>query len=126
LIVDREKSKGQLISEIEALRQQVATLESSVEQLVQEKETASVSRDKLNDLIQQLPIGVQIFDTEGLCVDVNEAYMRTLGIIQREQLVGRYNLLKDDLARRVGTQAAGREALAGRVIHLYSYSECGR
>ena len=118
MIVDREKSKGQLISEIEALRQQVATLESSVEQLVQEKETASVSRDKLNDLIQQLPIGVQIFDTEGLCVDVNEAYMRTLGIIQREQLVGRYNLLKDDLARRVGTQAAGREALAGRVIHL--------
>jgi PAS domain S-box-containing protein len=118
LIVDREKSKEQLIREVETLRQQVATLESSVKQLAQEKKTTAVSRDNLNYLIQQLPIGVQIFDTEGLCVDVNEAYMRIMGIFQREQLVGRYNLFMDDLARRVGTQAAGQEALAGRVVHL--------
>ncbi len=118
MIVDREKSKEQLVKEVEELRRQVGVLKISEAQLRQEKEAATVARDNLHKLIQQLPIGVQIFDANGLCLDVNVAYMRIFGVQQREQLVGHYNLLTDELADRIGLQTAAHKALAGQATHL--------
>ena len=118
MIVDREKSKEQLIKEVEELRRQVGALKASEEQLRQQKEAATVARDNLRELTQQLPIGVQVFDANGLCVDVNEAYMHIFGVRQREQLVDHYNLLTDQLADRIGLQSAAHKALVGQVTHL--------
>jgi PAS domain S-box-containing protein len=118
LIVDREKSKEQLIKEVEELYRQIGALKVSEEQLRQEKEAAIVARDNLRKLTQQLPIGVQIFDANGLCVDVNEAYMHIFGVRQREQLVDHYNILTDQLADRIGLQSAAHKALVGQVTHL--------
>jgi signal transduction histidine kinase/ActR/RegA family two-component response regulator len=79
---------------------------------------AVISRDTLQRLIQQLPIGVNIFDPNGLCIDINEALMRIFDIKDREDRVGRFNLFEDPLSEAVGAQAAGRRALAGEVVHL--------
>jgi two-component system, cell cycle sensor histidine kinase and response regulator CckA len=79
---------------------------------------ANVAHDTLRRLIQQLPIGVQIFDTSGLCVDANQAHMRIFGIKHRDQVVGKFNLFEDRLAEVVGTGAAGRKALSGQTVHL--------
>ena len=118
MIFDREKSKEQLLEEVEELRRQIAAFKASEKQLRQEREDLVVSGDNLRKLIQQLPIGVQIFDADGRCIDVNEAHMQILGVKQREQLVGQYNLLTDEMAERIGLQTAARQALAGHVTHL--------
>jgi len=89
-----------------------------VTELKQARENLIVSRDALRRLIQQLPIGVQVFDPAGLCLDVNQAHLRIFGVERPDQLIGRYNLFADPLAAQVGTQAAGRQALAGRIVHL--------
>ncbi len=115
---DPETSKLQLTKLVEELRHQVTALESSVSGLQEERQIIERGRDNLRKLIEQLPIGVQIFDPSGLCVDVNDALLRILGVKQRDQLIGHYNLFTDELAERVGTRAAGYEALAGRVVHL--------
>ena len=118
MIADPDISKQQLTELVEELNQRVAVLEASLSQLRHEQQVTESERDNLHKLIEQLPIGVQIFDSSGLCVDVNSALLRILGVRQRDQLIGHHNLLTDKLAQQVGTQAAGYEALAGRVVHL--------
>ncbi len=118
MILDPDTSKQQLTKLVEELSQQVTALEISLGRLQKEQQTIESQRDNLRKLIEQLPIGVQIFDPSGLCVDVNNALLRILGVGQRDQLIGRHNLLTDKLAEQVGTQAAGYEALAGRVVRL--------
>src|SRR5262249_36059429 len=76
------------------------------------------SRDTLQRLIQQTPVGIQVFDASGLCIDVNRAHLEIFGITERESLVGRYNILSDPLAEWVGTKAAVHRVLAGEVVNL--------
>jgi PAS domain S-box-containing protein len=76
------------------------------------------SRDTLRRLIQQIPIGIQVFDATGLCTDVNQAHLDIFGVPSRDQLVGRYNLFDDPMAASVGTSAGARRALAGEIVQL--------
>lgn len=87
------------------------------EQKLAQNATA-VSRDTLQRLIQQIPVGIQIFDTHGICLDVNDAHMRIFGIESPDQVVGKFNLFEDETAKQVGTQAAGKKALQGQIVHL--------
>ena len=48
--------------------------------LKQVQDAVIVSRDKLQRLIHQLPIGVQIFDTGGTCIAVNQALLNILAL----------------------------------------------
>ncbi len=89
-----------------------------VTELKEAKDAIAISRDTLQSLIQQLPIGVQVFDTQGQCIDVNKAHMRIFGVDKPEQLIGRYNLFIDPMAEQVGTQEAFRHVLTGHVVHL--------
>jgi len=75
-------------------------------------------RNNLSAVIQQLPVGIQIFDADGLCVDVNKVHMHLFGIESREQVVGVYNIFQDPLAEAVGTAEAARRALAGQGVTL--------
>jgi PAS domain S-box-containing protein len=76
------------------------------------------SRDVLRRLIQQIPIGIQVFDASGLCTDVNQSHLDIFGVAHREQLIGRYNIFADPMAERVGTAAGAKRALAGEIVHL--------
>ena len=118
MILDNEISREQLLEQVEELRRRVAALEAGARRFKHEQEAAVAERDNLHKVVQQLPIGVQIFDTTGLCVEVNEAHLHIFGVKDRDQIIGQYNLLTDHLAKRVGTQAAGRKALTGRVVQL--------
>lgn len=77
-----------------------------------------VSRNSLQRLITQLPIGIQIFDTSGLCTDVNQTHLDIFSITDRTQLVGRYNIFNDPLAVMTGTQQAAQRALTGETVYL--------
>ncbi|MEP7286210.1 MAG: ATP-binding protein [Chloroflexota bacterium] len=76
------------------------------------------SHDVLQNLIQQTPIGIQMFDANGLCVEVNQAHLDIFGVTRREQLVQRYNIFADPLAAWAGTSAAAQRVLAGETVYL--------
>lgn len=82
------------------------------------QDAVTVSRGILERLIQQLPIGVQIFDTSGVCISVNKAQMQIFGLDTPEQVVGHFNLFEDTLARETGIQAAAEKARQGLTTHL--------
>ncbi len=75
------------------------------------------SRDALDRVLQQLPIGIQVFDTNGLCTDVNHTHCQIFNI-QADKLIGKYNILADPLAEKSGTAAGARRALQGEMVDL--------
>ncbi|HLA44405.1 MAG TPA: PAS domain S-box protein, partial [Aggregatilineales bacterium] len=77
----------------------------------------SASREALQRLIEQLPIGIQVFDRTGLCTNVNQAHLEIFGT-DRESLVNTYNVLKDPLAEKHGTREAAMRALMGETVSL--------
>jgi PAS domain S-box-containing protein len=78
----------------------------------------AASRDALQRLIQQTPVGIQVFASDGTCTDVNPAHMAIFGIEDRAQLVGKYNIFQDPLAEAAGTADAARRALRGEIVAL--------
>jgi|GEM_PF-2766285 len=108
---DEAKTKTQLITELGTMRRRVSELEALI------VEQAPI-REQLQHLIEQLPIGVQIFDTSGQCIDANEAQLRIFGLRQSEQIIGKHNLFTDPMAEKTGAQAAGRRVLAGEIVRL--------
>src|SRR5690606_32167619 len=70
--------------------------------LIQSNRLLSESRTALARLIQQTPLGIQVFDCTGLCIDCNEAHLELFGLNSRDELVGNYNILNDPLASKMG------------------------
>jgi len=81
-----------------------------------EKELAA-SRDSMQCLIQQLPVGIQVFDAQGLCTNVNQKHLELFGI-ERADLVGKYNIFEDTLAEQMRTKQAAQRALQGEAVAL--------
>ncbi len=77
----------------------------------------ALAHGTLHRLIQQLPIGIQVFNPDGLCTDLNSAHLEIFGV-SREQIVGCYDIFADPLSEQVGTADGLRRALAGEVIKL--------
>ena len=76
------------------------------------------SRNALRNIIEQLPIGIQIFDQHGTCTGVNQAHLDIFGVDDASQLVNTYNIFEDDLAEMLGTRAAAERALQGEVVRV--------
>lgn len=76
------------------------------------------SRDMLQRTIQQMPIGIQVFDPDGICTDVNQTHLEIFGIPSREAVVGKFNIRHDALARQIGTLDGFERALANQVVHI--------
>ena len=77
----------------------------------------AASRDAIHGMVQQIPVGIQVFDPNGVCVDVNEAHLTIFGVTRR-QLVRNYNIFMDPMAQKTGTQAAARRVLNGETVQL--------
>lgn len=75
------------------------------------------SQQALRRLIHQSPVGVQVFDTHGRCVDANQAHLDIFGV-STEQIINKYNIFEDPLAELVGTQEGMLRALNGEVVEL--------
>jgi PAS domain S-box-containing protein len=77
-----------------------------------------VAYDTFERLIHQIPIGIQIFDSTGQCVDVNQAHLDLFGVGSRDQVVHQFNILEDETAAQVGTLYGFHRALTGAIVHL--------
>lgn len=79
------------------------------------------SRDAWHRLIQQTPIGIQIFDPSGYCTEMNEAFLEIYNVT-RQQIIGVFNIFRDPLAKKIGTASAARLALRGETVELENVS----
>lgn len=95
----------------------LAVYAQDITERIQHEAALTAAHDALRRLIAQLPVGVQLFDTNGNCTEVNAALLRVFGTTQANLIDG-YNILEDPLAEAVGTASAFRRALAGETVHL--------
>jgi PAS domain S-box-containing protein len=89
--------------------------QETVRQTHQQLEMAYAMQHRL---IEQTPVGIQVFDTNGICTDVNQAQLDIFGVSNRDQLIGKFNIFADAMAASVGTQQGLRRALNGETVHL--------
>ncbi|MGB7339440.1 MAG: PAS domain S-box protein, partial [Phototrophicaceae bacterium] len=73
------------------------------------------SQGMLQRLIQQIPIGIQVFDKSALCIDANQAHLEIFGKSYGE-IVGQYNIFNDKLATKTATAHAAKLALQGDTV----------
>jgi PAS domain S-box-containing protein len=97
------------------LFQDMQRVKSSV-QLV--NKTLAASKDAVHALVRQIPVGIQVFDPDGLCVDINETCLELFGATDRRHFLRKYNILSDSLAAQIGTQTAVAQVLQGDTIKL--------
>lgn len=129
---DTDLTREQLLQELATAQETIALLEQTVQSLTKTKQSPARSAETnvkplpspalvyriLYRLIQQLPIGIQIFNIDGLCIDVNNAYLSTFKINSRNSLVGKYNLFTDPAAQNNGISQCGQQALQGNVVQI--------
>jgi PAS domain-containing protein/two-component sensor histidine kinase len=70
----------------------------------------------LNNIIDHLPIGLQIFDDQGYSLKMNEAQSRLLGLKNREEGIGTFNALRDSVNAHIGMDKLFRKAFNGEII----------
>lgn len=75
------------------------------------------SETSLQRLIQQIPMGIQVFDKNGLCIDANQSHLDIFGT-SYDAIVGKYNIFKDDLAQDTTTVHGARLALQGDTVSI--------
>ncbi|MEO8608620.1 MAG: PAS domain S-box protein [Chloroflexota bacterium] len=110
--------ENQKIINVVALNRDITERKWIEENLRQTNLRLEASRDTLRRLIQQMPIGIQEFDTSGLCTSINETHMAIFGLANPEQVIGKFNILADRMAQKVGTQEGYKRALAGEIAHV--------
>ncbi len=125
---DMELSREQLLQELAVAQQTIAMLEQTIQSLSDQSSalpphsssppSPAVVFRTLSRLIQQLPIGIQIFNVDGLCIDVNEAHQQIFGVSSRDDIVGRGNLFTNPDSQKYGIGQCGQRALQGEVVQL--------
>ncbi len=79
------------------------------------EEALRESEEKFRHLVEQSPFSIQIFNTDGYLDQVNEAFMNLWGVTEEmlPELLGKYNVLEDEEAQRLGISKDIRRAFKG-------------
>jgi two-component system, cell cycle sensor histidine kinase and response regulator CckA len=80
------------------------------------------SRDFFNRLIDQTPMGVIVFDAKGNAVDVNEAWMRLFGAVNKNVVIGRLNLFSSPFLQSEDIRKLISSAYAGQIVDTPSFT----
>ena len=88
---DKDKTEGQLIRELEELRQKVAYLETCLDQRKHAEEALQKSESKYRFLYQESPSMSLIIGKEGFLKDANKAALETLGY-SHDEVVAKHAL----------------------------------
>jgi PAS domain S-box-containing protein len=91
---DQYKTKKQLIEELEVLRNQLVRLKKAETNRKRAEEDLKVREDFLQKVIEQTPNAIWISDEHGTVIRMNQA-LRDLLKITDEEIIGKYNVLRD-------------------------------
>ena len=73
------------------------------------------SEEQYRQLMQELPVGVEVFKPDGTLVAVNKSW-ENIWNVQAEAVVGRYNPLKNEAFREMGLMSFIEQAFAGEQV----------
>lgn len=91
---DDNKSREQLQGEVEALRQKLAQFEQAAAQQSRVEDALWQSEQRYITLVEQAPMGVQVFEMDGTLLQVNSTWERMWGV-SAEHVVKIHNALHD-------------------------------
>lgn len=99
------------------VHQNVTEAKQAQESLERTLGALQISYDTLFRLIEQSPVGIQVFDTSGQCVSANSAHLEIFNVPDKDALVAQFNVLTDPLAEAAGTRQGFLRALQGEIVH---------
>ncbi len=85
---DQYKTKQVLIQELDSLRQRIAKLERSESRRKRVEEKLRETEERFRDLYEKVPLAYQSLDENGHFLQVNRAWLNTLGY-KREEVLGK-------------------------------------
>ena len=83
------KTREQLIEELEAMGQRICELEATEAKLLGTEKALRESEERFRLLYENAPLGYQSLDENGYLLEVNQAWLDTLGY-DREEVIGRW------------------------------------
>jgi PAS domain S-box-containing protein len=86
------------------------------------------SRQFMERIVYQSPVSMVVFDKTGTCVMINPAYRRLFGIGRDDQVLGKYNIFKDNVLEEKGYNQMIRKVWEGETVELeteYDISKVG-
>ncbi len=89
---DSDKTKEQLINELEEMRQGITKLEASEAERKQAEEKLREAQEQLRIALESITDGIAVTDLEVRITDINEAGLRLFGYSHKEELIGRSGL----------------------------------
>ncbi len=99
-----------------------AELRARIAALERELAATKGERDFLLQAFEHVPVGLQLYDADGLALWLNRAMVEFLGIPSAEVAVGKFNILTDPFSERSGIVDYYRRAYAGEVVHTPEFS----
>jgi len=112
---DSRKTKAQLIAELDAVRQRLAVSDSALKMA----ECGIHTGEKgLLNLMEQSPLGFQVFDPSGKALWVNQAWEKLWGISKEFILSADYNILTDEKAIALGLMPLVERGFSGEAITI--------
>ncbi|RME36394.1 MAG: PAS domain S-box protein, partial [Deltaproteobacteria bacterium] len=83
-------------------------------------EALRASEERFRAIVEQSPISIQVFDREGRCLMVNEAWERLWGVPRK--VLENYRLFEDEQLRDAGILDQVRRAFAGESIEIDTHA----
>ncbi len=80
------------------------------------------NRNFLNAIIENLPIGLQVFDKKGFSVQMNQAHAKNIGVKNTQVGIGEFNVLTDPLAIENGSSERFQQAYQGQTIINHEFA----
>lgn len=93
------------------LRRRIAELEG-------ELESAREQHRLLEAMLENAPLGVELYDEEGVAAWLNSAMVTLLGIPSKEAALGKFNVLTDPFSIEAGLAATFERAYAGETVSV--------
>ena len=103
------------------LRKRLELLNTKLEARVQNRTLAyEESEERFRRIMQQSPHVVELYDLDGLQIDVNEAYEKFWGV-EASRTLNKFNLFSSPEVERVGLLKHIKQAYAGQSVVLPEY-----
>jgi PAS domain S-box-containing protein len=111
----QERAVAREADELTSLRERVARLEDSLRE-------AQSERDFLFSALEHLPVGLELYDRDGVARWLNRAMVEFVGLPSADVAVGRFNVLTDPFSLATGMVPYYRRAYAGELVRTEEFS----
>jgi PAS domain S-box-containing protein len=99
-----------------------APLRARIAELERELAETRAERDFLYGALEHVPVGLEMYDRDGLALWLNRAMLEFTGLPSAEVAVGRFNILTDPFSVVTGMVDYYRRAYAGEVVHTREFA----